>query len=256
MFYTCIIARYNNSLGLITGWGADKRQHMRIALLEDDIDQAKLAEVWLTDAGHNSYLYPSGSQIVQALNKESFDVIILDWEVPDMSGFEVLQWVRENLDWHPPVLFITQRDREEDVVRALEAGADDYMVKPIKRGEMLARLGAISRRNNPQSEEAVILDFPPYSLDLKKRSVNCNGEDIELTQKEYELTLFVFRNIGRVLSRGYILERVWGKNPDINTRTVDTHVSRLRRKLKISEENGWKLTSVYQHGYRLEPVIE
>ena len=228
---------------------------MRIAFLEDDIDQAKLVEVWLTDAGHNCYAYQSGSRIVQSLNKESFDAIILDWEVPDMSGFEVLQWVRENLDWNPPVLFITKRDQEEDVVTALEAGADDYMAKPIKRDEMLARLSAIARRSNPQSNSETALDFPPYSIDLKKRTVSINGEEIELTQKEYELTLFIFRNIGRVLSRGYMLERVWGKNPDINTRTIDTHMSRLRRKLSISEENGWKLTSVYQHGYRLEPVI-
>ena len=229
---------------------------MRIAVLEDDIDQARLVEVWLTDAGHSCYTYQSGSQIVQSLNKESFDVIILDWEVPDMSGIDVLRWARENLDWHSPILFVTQRDQEEDVIMALEAGADDYMAKPIKRGEMLARIGAISRRNNPHGNDEKTLEFPPYLLDLKKRYVYCHGEEIELTQKEYELTLFIFRNIGRVLSRGYILERVWGKNPDINTRTVDTHVSRLRHKLNINENNGWKLTSVYQHGYRLEPVSE
>ena len=229
---------------------------MRIAFLEDDIDQAKLVEVWLTDAGHNCYAYQSGSHIVQSLNKESFDVIILDWEVPDMSGFEVLTWIRENLDWQPPVLFVTQRDKEKDVVAALEAGADDYMAKPINRAEMLARVKAISRRSNPQNESKTVLDFSPYLVDLQKRIVTRNGEEIELTQKEYDLTLFIFRNIGRVLSRGYILERVWGKNPDINTRTIDTHMSRLRRKLGISEENGWKLTSVYQHGYRLEPVVD
>ncbi len=229
---------------------------MRIAYLEDDIDQAKLVEVWLTDAGHNCYVFQSGGHIVQSLNKESFDVIILDWEIPDMSGLEVLRWVRENLDWQPPVLFITQRDQEQDVVMALEAGADDYMAKPIKRAEMLARVGAISRRSYPQNDNETVLDFPPYSLDLKKRTVICNGTNIELTQKEYELTLFIFRNIGRVLSRGYILEMVWGKNPDINTRTVDTHISRLRRKLNITDENGWKLTSVYQHGYRLEPALD
>ncbi len=229
---------------------------MRIAILEDDVDQARLVEIWLSDAGHNCYVYHSGSQIVQSLNNESFDVILLDWEVPDMSGFEVLQWVRENLDWYVPVLFITQRDQEEDVVKALQAGADDYMAKPIKRAEMLARIGAVSRRNNPQDEGETILDFSPYSLDLKKRTVSCNNTEIELTQKEYDLALFIFRNIGRVLSRGYILERVWGKNPEINTRTVDTHISRLRRKLNISIENGWRLTSVYQHGYRLEPATE
>lgn len=227
---------------------------MRIALLEDDIDQAKLIDIWLSDAGHQCYIFDSGSQVIRTLNNESFDVLILDWEIPDMSGLEVLKWARENLDWYSPVLFITQRDQEEDVVTALEAGADDYMAKPINRAEMLARLSAISRRINPEKVSESTYDFPPYVFDTKKRIIMCNNQEIDLTQKEYELAQFIFRNIGRVLSRGYILETVWGKNPDINTRTVDTHVSRLRRKLDINEENGWKLTSVYQHGYRLEPV--
>ncbi len=227
---------------------------MRIALLEDDLDQVKLVEVWLTDAGYSCYSFHSGSHIIRALKKESFDVLILDWEIPDMTGLQVLQWARKNLDWDVPILFITRRDREEDVVTALEAGADDYMSKPIKRAEMLARIGAISRRNNPIEDDETVLDFSPYTIDLKRRTVSCNQENIDLTQKEYELTLFIFRNIGRILSRGYLLETVWGRNPEINTRTVDTHVSRLRRKLKINDENGWNLSSVYQHGYRLEPV--
>ena len=194
--------------------------------------------------------------MVGALNTESFDVIMLDWEVPDMSGFEVLQWIRENLDWSCPVIFITQRDQEEDVVKAFEAGADDYMAKPINRAEMLARINTIHRRNNPPDENETILDIPPYVIDLKKRKIVCDSVEIDLTQKEYELALFILRNVGKVLSRGYLLERVWGRNPDINTRTVDTHVSRLRRKLNFTKENGWKLTSVYQHGYRLEPDVD
>ncbi|MGH1537279.1 MAG: response regulator transcription factor [Gammaproteobacteria bacterium] len=229
---------------------------MRIALLEDDLDQAKLIEVWLSDAGHQSYIYHAGAQMVGALSKESFDVVMLDWEVPDMSGFEILQWIRENLDWSCPVLFITQRDQQEDVVKALEAGADDYMAKPVDRAEMLARINAIHRRNNPPDDNDTIFEISPYVVDLKKRTIMCNGDRVELTQKEYELALFILRNVGKVLSRGYLLERVWGKNPEINTRTVDTHVSRLRRKLAFDKENGWKLTSVYQHGYRLEPHVD
>lgn len=229
---------------------------MRIALLEDDLDQAKLMQVWLSDAGYHPYIYLTGAQMVGALSKESFDVIILDWEVPDMSGFEVLQWVRENLDWKCPVLFITKRDQEDDVVVALEAGADDFMQKPVKRAEMLARIQAVHRRNNPPGDNETIIEIAPYVIDLNKRSIALHGEEIDLTQKEYELALFILRNAGRILSRGYLLERVWGKNPDINTRTVDTHVSRLRKKLAFSKENGWKLTSVYQHGYRLEPDVD
>lgn len=229
---------------------------LRVALLEDDIELAKLIEVWLDDVGYQSYLFQSGSHALRALAKESFDILLLDWEIPDLSGFEVLKWARESLDWNIPILFITQRNEEKDIVMALEAGADDYMVKPINRAEMLARIGAISRRNQPQENSNQALEFLPYTIDTQKRHVTCHAEVIELTKKEYDLTLFIFRNMGRLLSRGFILERVWGKNPDINTRTVDTHMSRLRRKLNIGAENGWVLTSVYQHGYRLEPVIE
>ena len=87
---------------------------------------------------------------------------MLDWEVPDMSGLEVLRWIRENLDWACPVIFITQRDQESDVVAALEAGADDYMSKPVNRAEMLARISAIHRRNNPPQEDESILEISPY----------------------------------------------------------------------------------------------
>ena len=225
---------------------------MHIALLEDDPDQSTLLQAWLEDAGHKCVVYSSGKDITMSLLRESYDLLILDWLVPDMNGIEVMQWVRENLDWRIPVLFITQRDAEEDVVEALESGADDYMAKPVKRAEMLARIGSISRRAKNAQGEDDILEFTPYTLNRSSRTVKLNDENIEVTRKEFELTLFFFRNAGRVLSRGYILETVWGRSAEVNTRTVDTHISRLRRKLAISAENGWKLTSIYQHGYRLE----
>ncbi|MFK8026426.1 MAG: response regulator transcription factor [Gammaproteobacteria bacterium] len=224
---------------------------MHIALLEDDQDQSVLMQALLEDAGHKCVVYSSGKDITMALLHESYDLLILDWLVPDMDGLEVLNWVRESLDWRIPVLFITQKDEEEDVVQALQGGADDYMSKPVKRAEMLARIGSISSRTQQANTEDE-LEFTPYTLQRSSKIVKLNGENIDITRKEFELTLFLFRNAGRVLSRGYILETVWGRSADVNTRTVDTHVSRLRRKLVIGAENGWKLTSIYQHGYRLE----
>ena len=224
---------------------------MHIALLEDDQDQSVLMQALLEDAGHKCVVYSSGKDMTMALLHESYDLLILDWLVPDMNGLEVLNWVRESLDWRIPVLFITQKDEEEDVVQALQGGADDYMSKPVKRAEMLARIGSISSRTQQANTEDE-LEFTPYTLQRSSKTVKLNGENIDITRKEFELTLFLFRNAGRVLSRGYILETVWGRSADVNTRTVDTHVSRLRRKLVIGAENGWKLTSIYQHGYRLE----
>jgi len=225
---------------------------MHIALLEDDKDQSELMQATLEDAGHKCVVFSSGKDMTMALVRESYDLLILDWLVPDMNGLEVLKWVRESMDWRIPVLFITQKDKEEDVVQALQGGADDYMSKPVKRAEMLARIESISRRSQPVNLDDEELEFAPYILQRSSKTVMLNGENIEITRKEYELTLFLFRNAGRVLSRGYILETVWGRSADVNTRTVDTHISRLRRKLNIGAENGWKLTSIYQHGYRLE----
>ncbi len=225
---------------------------MHIALLEDDKDQSVLMQATLEDAGHKCVVYGSGKDMTMALLHESYDLLILDWLVPDMNGLEVLKWVRESLDWKIPVLFITQKEDEEDIVKALQMGADDYMSKPVKRAEMLARINSICRRSQLVNADDDELEFIPYVLQRASKVVKLNGENIEITRKEFELTLFLFRNAGRVLSRGYILETVWGRSAEVNTRTVDTHISRLRRKLSISAENGWKLTSIYQHGYRLE----
>lgn len=225
---------------------------MFIALLEDDPDQSVLLQAWLEDAGHKCSVFSSGKEITKSLIRDSYDILILDWLVPDMNGLEVLQWVRENLQWHIPVLFITQRDAEEDVVQALQFGADDYMSKPVKKAEMLARIESISRRSQISNVQDDALEFMPYKLMRSSSSVTFNGEAVEVTQKEFELLLFLFKNVGRILSRGHILESVWGQSADLNTRTVDTHVSKLRRKLAINADNGWRLSSIYQHGYRLE----
>lgn len=225
---------------------------MRVALLEDDQDQAALFTEWLRAAGHTCEHFESGKVFVRNIKHDSFDALILDWLVPDMDGFEVLRWVRENFDWSIPVIIVTAKDEEDDIVRALEEGADDYVVKPPKQRELVARLNAVIRRSSGMDETQTTLEYEPFLIDLGNHQVQRDGERIEVTQKEYELIVFLFRNIGRVLSRAHILESVWGRNPDINTRTVDTHVSRIRSKLALAPDTGWKLSSIYQHGYRLE----
>lgn len=225
---------------------------MRIALLEDDQDQATLFLEWLKNAGHSCEHFKSGKQFIRNIKHDSFDAMILDWMIPDMDGYEVLGWVRQNFEWPIPVVFVTAKDKEDDIVRALEQGADDYVVKPAKQRELLARLAAVVRRVATVDEALNVIEFAPFNVDLSNHELRKDGHKIEVTQKEYELIVFLFRNIGRVLSRAHILESVWGRNPDINTRTVDTHVSRIRTKLGLAPEMGWKLSSIYQHGYRLE----
>lgn len=229
-------------------------QPMRVALLEDDPDQAKIMALWLEAAGHDCQTFGLARDFKRAVLRESFDLLIIDWMLPDINGDEVLAWVRRSLDWPAPVLFVTQRDSEQDVVRALELGADDFMAKPAKRLELVARVNALGRRAHHTRPEDGALQFGSYELDLPTHTLRRDGKDVDLTNKEFDLALFLFRNNSRVLSRGHILESVWGSTSELNTRTVDTHVSRLRRKLDLSETNGWRLRAVYQHGYRLEPV--
>ncbi len=227
---------------------------MRVALLEDDVDQVALFTEWLKAAGHTCEHFNNGKSFVRNIKHDSYDALILDWMVPDMDGFEVLRWVRENFEWPIPIVFVTAKDSEDDIVRALEQGADDYVVKPAKQRELIARVTAVVRRAAGVDESQTTIEQDPFVIDLGNHQIQRDGEKIEVTQKEYELIVFLFRNIGRVLSRAHILESVWGRNPDINTRTVDTHVSRIRSKLALAPDTGWKLSSIYQHGYRLEKV--
>ncbi|MBU1191278.1 MAG: response regulator transcription factor [Gammaproteobacteria bacterium] len=225
---------------------------MRIALLEDDKYQAEVMQVWLQAVGHECQSFQTGKAFMEATSSQDFDLFILDWVLPDTNGIQVLQDIRKHSERPVPVLFVTQMDKEEDVILALEMGADDYMTKPVKPLEMLARITALGRRAYPATERAENLDIGEYRLNTNSRSVEWAGEPVDLTHKEFDLTLFLFRNIGRLLSRSQILEAVWATTADLNTRTVDTHISRIRNKLGLMPENGWKLSAVYQHGYRLE----
>ena len=228
---------------------------MRIVILEDDKDQADLLLAWLEEANHQCDVYHDGNSFIRAYKQDSYDLALLDWMVPNLTGLEVLKHLREHVDSVIPVVFITQRDSEEDIVAALEAGADDYMAKPVRHKETMARVNAIARRMGFGDENTSDnYSFPPYKIDTKLRQVSLDGDVVEMTQKEYELTLFMFKNLGRVISRGHLLEMVWGTSSKLNTRTVDTHVSRLRTKLKLDTQEYWQLTSVYRHGYRLENI--
>ena len=228
---------------------------MRIALLEDEQDQADLVCAWLKAAGHSCHAYVLGKDLVREALRETFDLFLLDWEVPGMSGAEVLVWIRANIAEAVPVLFVTARQREEDIVHALTNGADDYMIKPLGKLELLARIEALGRRARAgQRVDEGVLEFGQLGIDCRSRKVTLGGAEVAMTQKDYELALFLLRNLGRLLSRGHILEAVWGQSAEINTRTVDTHVSRIRGKLQLTPENGWRLSAVYQHGYRLERV--
>ena len=226
---------------------------MRIAILEDDPDQLALLSRWVSNSGHKVHGYLLGNELLKQVRRESFDLFVLDWEVPDISGVDVLRWIRSNLSKSVPILFVTVRDTEEDIVYALNAGADDYMIKPARQSEMLARVGALLRRAYPEREETHFV-CPPYEFDTKSRTAHVNGAIVDLTPKEFDLAVLLFRNIDRLMSRNHLQEAVWGHDVALETRTVDTHVSNVRKKLSLRGEYGFRAAAIYNYGYRLKRI--
>jgi two-component system, OmpR family, response regulator RegX3 len=226
---------------------------LRIAILEDDPDQLALLSRWLNNAGHQVHGYLLGHEILKHAGRESFDLFILDWEVPDISGVDVLRRIRANVSKSVPILFVTVRDTEEDIVHALNAGADDYMIKPARQSETLARVGALLRRAYPQKDSTHLV-FPPYEFNTQQGTALVNGVAVDLTPKEFELAALFFRNIDRLMSRLHLQETVWGRGVELATRSVDTHVSNVRKKLGLRGEHGFRVAAIYNYGYRLKMV--
>jgi DNA-binding response OmpR family regulator len=223
-----------------------------VGCVEDDAGQSDLLRLWLEHAGYGCAVFRTATEFRRRLGNEAVDLVLLDRSLPDATGLEVLEWIRHSANAGLPVIFLTASGEESEIVEGLEAGADDYVVKPPKQGELLARVAAVLRRRGNDSEGGEAIELPPYRIDEQRHQVTINGTPVELTQREYELACYLFRRQGRIVSRDALLENVWNLGGDVSTRTVDTHISRLRKKLGLSGEHGWRLTAVYQHGYRIE----
>jgi len=173
--------------------------------------------------------------------------------MPELSGGEVLAALRARPGLDLPVIVVTARSDEADVVAALRAGADDHVVKPPKGMELLARIEAVTRR--ARNGRGAPIRAGRYEIDPDRRAARIDGRPVDLTLREFDLAVHLFRNAGVLLSRGDLLESVWGAPAAGDSRTVDTHVSRVRRKLALSDgAHGWKLLAIYGFGYRLVAV--
>ena len=225
---------------------------MRILYLDDDPLQLKLARMWLEEQGHTVIACSKGADAIKAVERDSFDLAILDWMVPDVSGEEVLRWIRKRGHGFP-VMFATSNDSEEEVVHILELGADDYLVKPLRPKEFLARIEALGRRLRAgATSDRDVFEIGPYRVETRVRSITLHGKPVKMTPRMADVAAILFRKPGELVSRAHLYEQAWGRREQLDTRTVDTHVSRLRSALELDGRHGWRLASVYQHGYRLE----
>ena len=215
---------------------------VKILAVDDERAIAELLRLSLTQAGYECVCAYDGVEAANRIEKESFDLILLDIMLPGIDGFELMDYIRST---GIPVIFLTAKNAVADRVKGLRMGAEDYMVKPFDVQELLARVEGVLRRHGKLQTVLTVGDLTINTLSMQ---VTRGGEEIILTRKEYELLLLFARNIGVVLSKTTIYERVWGGEYPDNTRTVELHIQRMKKKL------GWddRLKPVYGMGYRLE----
>lgn len=225
----------------------------RIALLEDCQIEADGLSRLFQENGYKVVSYSSGFEFLKMLESESFDLMILDWNVPDITGIEVLHAVRNVNQLTTPVLMLTSRASEYDVVQALNRGADDYLQKPWQPFEIVARVNALLRRQR-YAQSMQDERYSDFILDTKQQQITHKGKVVKLSNKEFLLAQLLLRHMGSPVSRAHISQTVWNDTP-IEARTLDVHVSRLRQKLSLTAEEGFSLISVYGYGYRLEKLV-
>ena len=215
---------------------------IKILIVEDERPIASLLKMSLTRAGYTVTCVYDGMSAADLLENDRFDLILLDIMLPGANGYELMEYIRP---LETPVIFITAKGSLEDRVKGLHMGADDYIVKPFEIVELLARIETVLRRYH---KVQCVFEIDGLMIDTRSMTVHRNGKEINLTRKEYDLLILFAQNIGTALYRKTIYERVWGSNFLGDSRTVDLHVQRLRKKV------GWedKLVAVYKVGYRLE----
>jgi DNA-binding response OmpR family regulator len=229
----------------------------RILLIEDNVDLAYGLRNNLEIEGYEVRVAENGESGLDQAEEWAPDLIILDLMLPDLDGYRVLQHLRKT-GVMTPVLILTARGEESDKVLGFRLGADDYVTKPFGVMELLARVEAILRRvgKSPNAEGAEgcgLVEFGAVRIDCRSRSVERNGEDVSLTPKELDLLLALINRGGAVASRLELLQEVWGHRAAVVSRTVDTHVSELRRKLEDEPSHPRHILTVHKAGYRFQP---
>jgi two-component system phosphate regulon response regulator PhoB len=225
----------------------------RVLLVEDDPALSELLEFRFRAEGYAVQVTPDGDEALLLASEEVPDLVVLDWMIEGTSGLEVCRRMRrDKATAHVPIIMLTARGEEDDKIRGLETGADDYLTKPFSPRELIARVAAIMRRIRP-ALAGEVLTVGDLSLDATAHRVTRQGNTINLGPTEFRLLKFFMEHPGRVFSRGQLLDAVWGTDSDIELRTVDVHIRRLRKGIEL-EGIADPVRTVRSAGYSLEGV--
>ncbi|GAC46966.1 response regulator transcription factor [Gordonia aichiensis] len=225
-----------------------------VLIVEDEESLADPLAFLLRKEGFEATVVNDGSAALGTFDRVSPDIVLLDLMLPGMSGTEICKSLRTRSS--VPVIMVTARDSEIDKVVGLELGADDYVTKPYSARELIARIRAVLRRGGDAADDDLaigILEAGPVRMDVERHIVAVNGQQITLPLKEFDLLEYLLRNSGRVLTRGQLIDRVWGADYVGDTKTLDVHVKRLRSKIEPDPANPKHLVTVRGLGYKLEP---
>ncbi|WP_232062223.1 response regulator transcription factor [Variovorax sp. PBS-H4] len=222
-------------------------------MLDDEPREIESIQRAMAISGHECHGYANGKSLLRGLRAQRYDLLVLGWRPPDLEGIKMVRRLRERFGNRLPLLLTAGPEHRARLTTALLAGADDFMVKPLGSAELQARVHALLRRAYPTRFERELV-YGPYHFSPLTGTIRLHGEPVRLKQREYELALLLFRNIGRLLPRAYLMLNVWGQELEAGSRSLDTHVSRLRARLDLRPGNGMILASVYGLGYRLEYI--
>ncbi|VWD61765.1 two-component system response regulator [Burkholderia lata] len=225
---------------------------MIVAILEDIVTQAGVVAGWLNKAGYDTEVRHDGDSFIELVRSQRVDVLLLDWDVPGKSGIEVMRWARESFADALPIIMMTQHDGENDIVFGLNSGADDYLIKPLRERELVARVNAQARKYYPETQRAKVVEVGKFALDVSAHAATVDGAPVELSQREFDLALMLFESVGRIVSKDMMIKRIWGAVDRKYDATLATYVSKLRSSLGLRSKNGLVITTVYNYGYRLE----
>ncbi|KAA9164881.1 response regulator transcription factor [Amycolatopsis acidicola] len=226
----------------------------RVLIVEDEESFADPLAFLLRKEGFTAAVATNGQQALEEFDRNGADIVLLDLMLPGMSGTDVCKQLRQRST--VPVIMVTARDSEIDKVVGLELGADDYVTKPYSARELIARVRAVLRRGGeggPEGELApLVLAAGPVRMDVERHVVTVEGGEVSLPLKEFDLLEYLLRNVGRVLTRGQLIDRVWGADYVGDTKTLDVHVKRLRSKIEPDPGSPRHLVTVRGLGYKFE----